>query len=320
MDKVMDMVQPRAVDSLNDIFSWPKERIAREVHPDFLRYFSYQLQLGNIHTYYREISSYVAESRFQGHVLDFGCGFGLASLCMRSLGVDRVTGADIVPDKFKTASKLALMVGCDRVSFVQSDDNLVFKDASFDGVLIKDALSHLNEDSPFLAHAYRVLRPGGILFIVDDRNSLSPLNVRRTHKMWEVSESGTPEETRKIGIARNFTDQRLDFLQTQFPHENPEYLREIAIKYRGYTNEQLENWLKGGTLGIKHAPCVGPNGIVQERLMNPFALKRKLEQLGFECRLRPGYCNKAWKRAVFQVAWPATLLYSGLFHVIARKP
>jgi ubiquinone/menaquinone biosynthesis C-methylase UbiE len=312
--------RPDIIAGLNELFSWPREKIARDVHPDFIRYFSEYLERGNIDSYHRQIAAYVAESGFHGSVLDFGCGFGLAGLCMRSLGVNDVTGADLVPGKYETAQKIADYVGCDRIRFVQSDDNLAFEDASFDGLFIKDALSHFYEDSPFLAHAYRVLKPGGILMIVDDRNSLSPLSVRNTHQIWEVSESGSPEQTKKLGIPRNYTVQRFEFLQTHFAEIDPARLQEIAEKYRGYTNEEIGNWLKGGALGEKRAPCVGPSGIVQERLINPLVLKRQLQQLGFECRLRPGYRSKAWKHAVGHIMWPASLLFSGLFHAIARKP
>jgi SAM-dependent methyltransferase len=314
-------IQPPIISNLNDLFSWPRERIASELHPDFLRYFSWHLERGNIDSYYREIGSFVAESELRGNVLDFACGFGLASVCMRALGIDSVTGADIIVDKFETSRKLATLVGCDRVSFIKSDDHLAFEDESFDGILIKDALSHLSEDSPFLAQAYRVLRPGGILLIVDDRNSLSPLNVRKTRQLWELSESGLPQESRKIGISRNFTNQRFEFLQENFASLGRERLKEIARVYRGYTNKQLEDWLTGGSLGAKRAPCIGPNdGVAQERLMNPFVLKRQLERLGFKCRLHHGYRDTPWKRAVLRATWPATLFYSGLFHVIARKP
>jgi ubiquinone/menaquinone biosynthesis C-methylase UbiE len=312
---------PPIISNLNDLFSWPRERIASELHPDFLRYFSWHLERGNIDSYYREIRSLVAESELRGNVLDFACGFGLASVCMRAAGIDRVTGADIIVDKFETSRKLATLVGCDQVSFLKSDDHLAFEDESFDGILIKDALSHLNEDSPFLSHACRVLRPGGILLIVDDRNSLSPLNVRKTHRLWELSESGIPEESRKIGIARNFTNQRFEFLQEHFASLGRKRVMEIAREYRGYTNKQLEDWLTGGSLGAKRAPCIGPNdGVAQERLMNPFVLKRQIERLGFKCRLHHGYSDTSWKRVVLRATWPATLLYSGLFHVIARKP
>jgi ubiquinone/menaquinone biosynthesis C-methylase UbiE len=313
--------QPIVRGGLNEIFSWPKEKIASDLHPDFVRYFGYHLDRGNIDPPYQEMAHYVAESGLCGHVLDFGCGFGVASLCMRALGIAEVTGADLVPAKYETARKLASFAGCDNVHFVESDDNLTFNDACFDGILIKDALSHLYEDSSFLGHAWRVLIPGGILLIVDDRNSLSPMTVYRTRKMWELSEKGAPEQTVKIGISRNYAQQRLDFLERRFPEMSAERRQKIAASCRGYNNQQIELWLTGGSLESKHAPCVVPGGgAAQERLINPLKLKRRLEQLGFQCRVGPGFNQTAWKRAILQRAWPASLFYSGSFHVVARKP
>ena len=313
------VAQGSVLDNLNAVFAWPKDKIARELHPDFLRYFAEHIANGHVNNYHRQVASYMAESGIRGEILDFACGFALTSLCMRSLGADRVTGADIVQDKFVTARKLADLVGCDKVNFVRSDDNLLFPDKSFDGILVKDAISHLYEDSPFLRHAYRVLRPGGILLIVDDRNSLCVGTVWRTRQMWEWSEAGTPEQLRSLGLSRSYTEQRLDFLNEHFPDLDPGRRKEIAQTHRGYTNAQLECWLKGGKLGEPGAKCVGPGGGVQERLINPIKLKHQLQKMGFECRLRPRYRSETYKRVIVQSGWPLTLPLSGLFLLAARK-
>jgi len=98
----------------------------------------------------------------------------VTAICLRALGIEQITCLDLVETKVSTASKLANLVQSDRISFqLGTATKTSFEDSSFDGVLIKDAASHFSLPSSVYAEVSRILRPGGRLVIIDDRNALN---------------------------------------------------------------------------------------------------------------------------------------------------
>lgn len=95
-------------------------------------------------------------------VLDAGCGFGQWSLAMAEQGV-RVSGIDVDADRIHVAAKLAEDVSdCDfRVGGIEE---LPYADASFDGVFCYSAI-YYTDVKKTLAEFFRVLKPGGYLYI-----------------------------------------------------------------------------------------------------------------------------------------------------------
>ena len=145
---------------LDALFLLPSDEISKALHPDFIRYLGGLCGVGTAE-YAQEMEFYLRQTGWSGRVLDIGCGYGLADICLRAYGVSEVVGIDVSALKVETARKLAELVKCEGVSFKLSNTQLEFPNGSFDGVLIKDALSHMSEDSPVLAEAYRFLKPGG---------------------------------------------------------------------------------------------------------------------------------------------------------------
>ena len=98
-------------------------------------------------------------------ILEAGCGWGYcASLIMRE-NPRSYTGMDIMPEQLEIAGKR----GLERASFEQGDvaDLSRFADNSFDYVLDFCILHHVEGWRSFLDEAYRVLKPGGSVFIHD---------------------------------------------------------------------------------------------------------------------------------------------------------
>ena len=91
-----------------------------------------------------------------GRVLDLGAGTGAAN---PDLGDREVVSLDPAPEM------LSLNPGSNRV--VGKGETLPFTDASFDGVFSGYVFRNLDSISATLAEIARVLRPGGVVAIVD---------------------------------------------------------------------------------------------------------------------------------------------------------
>lgn len=104
---------------------------------------------------------------FQGkNVLDIGCGAGGKSLYYLSKGAETVTGVDVV-EKYKAESEqLRDKLGLKGFEFVYADASAMpFENASFDTVIMNDAMEHVSKPVEVLNEVYRVLKPGGKLYI-----------------------------------------------------------------------------------------------------------------------------------------------------------
>jgi 2-polyprenyl-6-hydroxyphenyl methylase/3-demethylubiquinone-9 3-methyltransferase len=94
-------------------------------------------------------------------VLDLGCGKGRFGSALAEAGADVVVGLDLSSAMLAEASGLSRVLGSAR--------RLPFAERSFDGVIAVEVFEHVHPESidPVLCEAQRVLRPGGILSIVD---------------------------------------------------------------------------------------------------------------------------------------------------------
>jgi SAM-dependent methyltransferase len=100
-----------------------------------------------------------------GRVLDSGCGSGgiaisLAEETSYSVGLD-------LSARFRASgTRLASEQGVGNVAFVQGDGtSLPFREASFDLVFSHSVIEHVSSVSGYLAECFRVLRPGGALYL-----------------------------------------------------------------------------------------------------------------------------------------------------------
>lgn len=101
-------------------------------------------------------------------VLDLGCGKGRFAARLRERGA-RVVGLDLSMAMLRSAR------GLDRVR--ASARRLPFADGAFDAVVAVEVFEHVGPPEPVLREARRVLRPGGVLAVVD-KNAAS-WNARR---------------------------------------------------------------------------------------------------------------------------------------------
>lgn len=311
---------------LNALFAFGGATVDELLEPDFRRYFASSFRAGKILDYSEEASEYLLLADWRGPVLDFACGYGVMSICLRAAGVEEVVGTDIRDSRIHSCLRLAEWVGCGGLKFVTGDTHLDFPQGFFGGILVKDALSHLPAGDPFLRNAFRVLRPGGVLLISEDRNAFNPRTQFATRRLWRICESGDVSRLRRYGLKDNWQSVREAYLREHFPELSATELRQVAVTGRGCTNTQLGKVITEGmnrSYTLKPlADCVDPvTGIVQERLINPVAVVRELRSIGFQVSIAP---PRRWQSGgagrILRNAWPLTLPAAPYFYVIARKP
>lgn len=99
-------------------------------------------------------------------VLDIGCGAGGKSLYYLSLGANSVTGIDVVAKYKDEAYALQSELGLTGFKFyVEDASKMSFPDNSFDTVIMNDAMEHVAKPAEVLNEVYRVLKPGGKLYV-----------------------------------------------------------------------------------------------------------------------------------------------------------
>ncbi len=116
----------------------------------------------------------------QTKFLDFGCGTGTSTATIARLGYP-VVGVEIVPKMLEVARLIARDYGLDDLeTFVdtESTEQLPFEDGAFDGVVTFGVFEHIRprERMDFVDECWRVLTPGGILYVVSSPNRLWPMD------------------------------------------------------------------------------------------------------------------------------------------------
>jgi microcystin synthetase protein McyJ len=112
----------------------------------------------------------VAQLGAADEVLDVGCGFGEQDfLWMRTFAPRRIVAVNITQLHVEVARQRAAARGvADRVEFqLGSATELAFAPASFDKILGLESAFHFRTRETFLAQAFRILRPGGVLALTD---------------------------------------------------------------------------------------------------------------------------------------------------------
>ena len=104
----------------------------------------------------------------KARVLDVGCGDGsFTTMIAAKVQSSHVFGMDIL------AQKLANELACKGINVVPADANrpFPFKDGTFDIVVANQLIEHLPDTDNFVKEAYRILRGGGHLHLLNAESS-----------------------------------------------------------------------------------------------------------------------------------------------------
>ena len=103
-------------------------------------------------------------------VLDIGCGAGVDALVASKVvePSGRVMGIDITPEIIRRAEANKKEIGAENVVFqLNRVQDLVGIDTSFDVVISNGAFNLIPEKEEVVAAVFRLLKPGGWLFVAD---------------------------------------------------------------------------------------------------------------------------------------------------------
>ena len=272
-------------------------------------------------------------------ILDAGCGFGISCVLLALMGAREVHGIDVVESKVETFRRIASRLPHLTSLYPKLADvrETGYDPARFDLVLSNEAISHYHEIESFIEEAWRILKPGGMLFISDGNNGANSGAVRDTQEIWTRFENGPAGPIPKTGhiVEIPYREQRIRAARAASPDLSGDEVDTLAANTYGFVAAEVEEaalaYRRTGVLpASRFAPGVPPrspaSGQYIERLIYPGVLARQLRAAGFTARVY-AYLGGAGGNPFLRAANKLVLSLSPLtwpigraLKAVARKP
>jgi len=271
--------------------------------------------------------------------LDVGCGFGFAVIALAVHGARAARGVEVVPECLKTCREIQAAFPDLPTQFLAGRaEALPAEDNSIDVVLSIEAISHFVEPWEFLAEAWRVLAPGGLLVIADDNNKVNLWQRRELEDVWERFENGPPT-TNVHGhrVLKPYVERRRTILATHFPQATSADLTCLSRQTSGLWGDALieagQRYFAQGEIPqrvYRRGTCpVEPfSGAFMENLLDPRDIGAHLRHWGATVDVRPYFGGESRGGVVWLLNALAgrtlptalSLRLAGGFRVYASKP
>lgn len=200
------------------------------------------------------------------HILDAGCGYAGTAMYIAERKNCHIEAITIVDEQVETAQKIIKEKGLDKYINVSEQDftKTNFKDNTFDVVYGIESVSHALSKKAFLEEAYRVLKPGGTLIILDGFNSKEKDDYSDKEKSimkkfthgWAVDSLESSQffmkESEKIGFVsqeyKNITDKAIKTSKILYAASFPAY----AVDFFGRLFKKRTKYGKGNVEGARY--------------------------------------------------------------------
>ena len=315
---------------LRAVLSLGKEELVKQFSQEFYDYYKETLFLNSaIMRGYMERCKYFLDTvNGAGKtILDVGCGHGVQSLHFAALGAKHIFSIDINKDKIAVFKKLIRKTEINNISIkLRNAIKTGFPDNFFDAVICNEVISHVSDYRLFLTEMQRILKKGGLIFVIDGNNALNPKSVKSTADIQEKAENGPVSGT---GLKKPYIEMRKEIIQKSFKNINKEKVSELSVLTKGLNKQQIKivvkQYLKNKIITVKpNYPVVNPlTSELPEQLFNPYELAEEFRKAGFsESYARPSLPFRADRkllRIMLKPFYPIILKHSNTFEIIAEK-
>jgi ubiquinone/menaquinone biosynthesis C-methylase UbiE len=133
-----------------------------------------------------ELNAYFPAGYFSGkRILDFGCGSAASTMILgRTFPNAEIVGVELFPELLQIAQARKIHHNLGNVSFLRSPNGseLPERIGEFDAVVMSAVYEHLlpEERRTITAQLWRIIRPGGVLFIDQAPNQMFPIELHTT--------------------------------------------------------------------------------------------------------------------------------------------
>lgn len=293
-----------------DIASTLREYVQGSEHPDLQVYRRGITDPSHMEVWLWRMKHFCDLGRFYNkRILEVGAGFGWDAAALALIGNNEVVASDILPsmidgmsDCVDTMKKKGSPIP---ITPMQGDICMLdLPDESFDGIFSTEAIEHVHDLSLMFHNCYRLLKRRCRAVIVNDSNRYNEEARQHSWEGWTDRDQSwehiewLKKEIRPVEHkdARPYGVMREDIIRSAAPGLSDDDVTKLRHATAGMIKGEIEDAVakyqrdRRVPTRDEFGWCRNPEtGEYSERLLDPFELKRMLQDTGFNVQLRHVY-------------------------------